>query len=110
MGWNSQKDIADFCSNPEKKGAEKRVENIMDLEEMGFKKNKNKKEEESRVTSNLNNSGAANLNNSGAANTFVYNSNESSRPIEAKMQVNSYLDRSRDTSSQHSRITKKNEL
>jgi hypothetical protein len=43
VAWNSQKDIADFCSNPEKKGAEKRVENIMDLEEMGFKKNKNKK-------------------------------------------------------------------
>ena len=43
MAWNSQKDIADFCSNPEKKVAEKRVENIMDLEEMGFKKNKNKK-------------------------------------------------------------------
>jgi len=45
----------------------------MDLEEMGFKKNKNKKEEESRVTSVLN--------NSQAANTMIYNSNESSRPI-----------------------------
>ena len=74
----------------------------MDLEEMGFKKNKNKgKEAESRVTSNLN--------NSQAANTLIYNSNESSRPIEAKMQIN-YLDRSRDTSNQHSRIAKKNEL
>ena len=102
MGWNSQKEIVDFCSNPEKKHGEKRIENIMDNEEMGFKKSMNKgKEEESKVTSNMN--------TFQAANTIVYNSNESSRPIETKMPVNgSYLDRSRDTSSQHSRITKKN--
>jgi hypothetical protein len=40
LGWNSQKEIGDSLSNPEKKGAEKKVENIMDIEDMGFKKNK----------------------------------------------------------------------
>ena len=75
----------------------------MDLEDMGFKKNKPKqKEEESRAI--------ANLNNSHAAATVVYNSNESSLQ-ENKIPINAYLlDKSRESQSQQSRVSKKNEL
>ena len=33
-----------MCTNPEKKQLEKKYDNIMDMEDMGFKKNKPKQE------------------------------------------------------------------